>query len=46
MVAHVDHTEHDVEILVTEQGLADLRGSARTCARDHRQLRIRPIAMR
>ncbi len=28
MVSHVDHTEHDVEILVTEQGLADLRGLA------------------
>jgi succinyl-CoA:acetate CoA-transferase len=26
MVAHVDHTEHDVDVLVTEQGLADLRG--------------------
>jgi succinyl-CoA:acetate CoA-transferase len=26
MVSHVDHTEHDVDILVTEQGLADLRG--------------------
>jgi succinyl-CoA:acetate CoA-transferase len=26
MVSHVDHTEHDVEIIVTEQGLADLRG--------------------
>ncbi|MCC8059509.1 MAG: acetyl-CoA hydrolase [Clostridiales bacterium] len=25
-VTHVDHTEHDTEILVTEQGLADLRG--------------------
>ncbi|MDH2416839.1 acetyl-CoA hydrolase/transferase family protein [Nocardioides sp. CER19] len=25
-VSHVDHTEHDVEVLVTEQGLADLRG--------------------
>ena len=24
--AHVDHTEHDTEIIVTEQGLADLRG--------------------
>ena len=23
---HVDHTEHDLDILVTEQGLADLRG--------------------
>ncbi|WP_311515034.1 acetyl-CoA hydrolase/transferase family protein [Oligella urethralis] len=26
MVSHVDHTEHDSQILVTEQGLADLRG--------------------
>jgi succinyl-CoA:acetate CoA-transferase len=26
MVSHVDHTEHDVEVIVTEQGLADLRG--------------------
>jgi len=26
MVSHVDHTEHDVHILATEQGLADLRG--------------------
>ena len=26
MVSHVDHTEHDVQVLVTEQGLADLRG--------------------
>jgi succinyl-CoA:acetate CoA-transferase len=26
MVSHVDHTEHDVQIIVTEQGLADLRG--------------------
>ncbi|WP_377298126.1 acetyl-CoA hydrolase/transferase family protein [Rhizobium sp. SGZ-381] len=25
MVAHVDHTEHDVDIIVTENGLADLR---------------------
>ncbi len=28
MVSHVDHSEHDVQILVTEQGLADLRGLA------------------
>ena len=28
MVAHVDHTEHDVDILVTEWGLADLRNLA------------------
>ncbi|MGA9527836.1 MAG: acetyl-CoA hydrolase/transferase family protein [Terriglobales bacterium] len=26
MVSHVDHTEHDVQVLVTENGLADLRG--------------------
>ena len=28
MVPHVDHNEHDVDILVTEVGLADLRGLA------------------
>ncbi|WP_245000675.1 acetyl-CoA hydrolase/transferase family protein [Clostridium sardiniense] len=26
MVSHVDHTEHDVMVLITEQGIADLRG--------------------
>ncbi|NTV09713.1 MAG: acetyl-CoA hydrolase/transferase family protein, partial [Zoogloea sp.] len=26
MVSHVDHTEHDVQVIVNEQGLADLRG--------------------
>jgi len=26
MVSHTDHTEHDVDIIVTERGLADLRG--------------------
>lgn len=26
MVAHVDHSEHSVQIIVTEQGIADLRG--------------------
>lgn len=25
MVSHVDHTEHDAQIIVTEQGVADLR---------------------
>ncbi|MFT9846632.1 acetyl-CoA hydrolase/transferase family protein [Aneurinibacillus sp. REN35] len=25
-VPHVDHTEHDVDVIVTEQGVADLRG--------------------
>jgi succinyl-CoA:acetate CoA-transferase len=28
MVSHVDHCEHDVDVLVTECGLADLRGLA------------------
>ncbi|MBU5615510.1 acetyl-CoA hydrolase/transferase family protein [Psychrobacter sp. TAE2020] len=28
MVSHHDHTEHDVMVIVTEQGLADLRGLA------------------
>jgi succinyl-CoA:acetate CoA-transferase len=26
MVSHVDHTEHNVHVIVTEQGLPDLRG--------------------
>ncbi len=26
MVSHHDHTEHDVQVLITEQGIADLRG--------------------
>ena len=26
MASHVDHTEHDVHVIVTEQGIADLRG--------------------
>jgi acetyl-CoA hydrolase len=26
MCSHVDHTEHDLDVFVTEQGLADLRG--------------------
>jgi succinyl-CoA:acetate CoA-transferase len=28
MVSHVDHTEHDVHVIITEQGVADLRGLA------------------
>lgn len=31
MVSHVDHISQDVQVVVTEQGLADLRG---LCARD------------
>ncbi len=34
MVTHVDHTEHDLDVLVTEQGLADLRG---LCPRERAQ---------
>jgi succinyl-CoA:acetate CoA-transferase len=26
MASHVDHTEHDVHVLITEHGIADLRG--------------------
>jgi succinate CoA transferase len=28
MCSHIDHTEHDVNVIATEQGLADLRGLA------------------
>lgn len=28
MVSHVDHTEHSVNVLITEQGIADLRGKS------------------
>ncbi|CDH51895.1 acetyl-hydrolase [Lichtheimia corymbifera JMRC:FSU:9682] len=34
---HVDQTEHDLDIIVTEQGLADLRG---LCPRDRAQVII------
>ncbi|MNJ67623.1 Succinyl-CoA:coenzyme A transferase [compost metagenome] len=27
-VTHVDHTNHDVDVIITEQGYADLRGLA------------------
>jgi succinyl-CoA:acetate CoA-transferase len=36
MVSHVDHTEHDVHVIATEQGVADLRG----LAPQHRARRI------
>lgn len=26
MVSHVDHTEHEVHVIITEQGVADVRG--------------------
>lgn len=28
MCSHIDHTDHDVDIIITEQGIADLRGKA------------------
>jgi succinyl-CoA:acetate CoA-transferase len=28
MVPHPDHTEHDIDVIITEQGVADLRGLA------------------
>jgi succinyl-CoA:acetate CoA-transferase len=28
MVPHVDHTEHDIDVVVTEQGVADFRGNS------------------
>lgn len=28
MVSHADHSEHDVKIIITEQGVADLRGKS------------------
>ncbi|MBO6178991.1 MAG: acetyl-CoA hydrolase/transferase family protein [Selenomonadaceae bacterium] len=28
MCSHIDHTEHDVDVIITEQGIADLRGKA------------------
>ena len=35
MVPHVDHTEHDVDVIITERGAADLRGlSPRERARE------------
>lgn len=37
MVSHTDHTEHDVDILVTDQGLADLRG---LCPRERAEVII------
>ncbi|KAI8973866.1 acetyl-CoA hydrolase [Pilobolus umbonatus] len=37
MASHVDQTEHDLDIFVTEQGLADLRG---LCPRERAQVII------
>ena len=37
MCSHIDHTEHDLDVIVTEQGLADLRG---LCPTDRARLII------
>ena len=39
-VSHVDHTEHDVDVIVTEQGYADLTWTCaeRTCRTYYRKL--------
>lgn len=39
--SHVDQTEHDLDVVVTEQGLADLRG---LCPRDRAPLIIEKCA--
>ncbi len=41
MCTHVDHTEHDVDVIVTEQGLADLRN---LCPRERSREIIRKCA--
>lgn len=39
-VSHVDHSKHDVDVLVTKQGMADLGGLAPSArAGRYRQLR-------
>lgn len=37
MVTHVDHTEHDMDVFVTEQGVADIRG---LCPKERAQVII------
>ena len=45
MASHVDHTEHDVQVIVTEHGLADLRVVAKAPRRDdHRELRASDLS--
>ena len=39
--SHIDHTEHDLDCVVTEQGLADLRG---LCPRDRAKVIIQKCA--
>ena len=41
LASHMDHSEHSVQVIVTEQGVADLRGKDphERARADHRQLR-------
>lgn len=39
--SHIDHTEHDLDVVVTEQGLADVRG---LCPRDRAKVIIEKCA--
>lgn len=41
MVSHVDHTEHDVNVILTEQGIADLRN---LCPRERARVIINNCA--
>lgn len=41
MCSHVDQTEHDLDVFVTEQGLADVRG---LCPRDRAKVIIEKCA--
>jgi succinyl-CoA:acetate CoA-transferase len=41
MVPHVDHTEHDIDVVVTEQGVGDLRGK---CPRERATILIEECA--
>ncbi|WP_083931364.1 acetyl-CoA hydrolase/transferase C-terminal domain-containing protein [Salinicoccus albus] len=41
MIGHVDHTAHDIHVVVTEQGVADLRGKS---PRERAQLLIENCA--
>jgi acetyl-CoA hydrolase len=41
MCSHIDHTEHDLDVLVTDQGLADMRG---LCPVDRARLVIQKCA--
>ena len=43
LVTHVDHSEHSVQIVVTEQGVADLRGKIALSSAPPRSSTTAPI---